>query len=60
MMTFDFAVVLAQWPMLLRGLWLTSLLTVFSAVFGSLLGVACAWARVHGSPGLRAVAGKNF
>ena len=57
MMTFDFAVVLGQWPMLLRGLWLTCVLSAFSAVFGAAVGIACAWARVHGSAGLRAVVG---
>lgn len=49
MIEFDFAVVLAQWPMLLRGLGLTVALTAISAVLGALLGTACAWARLHGS-----------
>jgi polar amino acid transport system permease protein len=53
MIEFDFATVLAQWPMLMRGLLLTVLLTVVSAVLGALLGTACAWARLHGGTGLK-------
>jgi len=53
MIEFDFAVVLGQWPMLLRGLALTLLLTIVSAVLGALLGTACAWARLHGPTALR-------
>ncbi|HEY8906092.1 MAG TPA: amino acid ABC transporter permease [Rhodoferax sp.] len=53
MIEFNFGTVLAQWPMLLRGLGLTVLLTAFSAVLGSLVGTACAWARLHGSPMLK-------
>nr|WP_319565729.1 amino acid ABC transporter permease [uncultured Rhodoferax sp.] len=53
MIEFNFVTVLEQWPMLLRGLGLTVLLTAFSAVFGSLLGTACAWARLHGGPMLK-------
>lgn len=47
-MTFDFAAVLAQWPLLLRGVAFTVLLTANAAVFGMALGVACAWARSWG------------
>jgi polar amino acid transport system permease protein len=57
MVEFDFLVVLAQWPMLLRGLGLTVLLTAVSAVFGTLLGTACAWARLHGGRRLKRVVG---
>ena len=57
MIEFNFAVVLAQWPMLLRGLGLTVVLTAFSAVLGTLLGTACAWARLHGSTALKRVVG---
>jgi polar amino acid transport system permease protein len=56
-MNFDFGVVLAQWPMLLSGLGLTVLLTAVSAAGGTALGVACAWARVHGGWGLRTAVG---
>jgi polar amino acid transport system permease protein len=54
---FDFAVVLAQWPMLLHGLLLTVALTAASAVLGALLGTACAWARLHGNVVLKRVVG---
>ena len=57
MIEFDFGVVVAQWPMLLRGLGLTVVLTIVSAVLGALLGTACAWARLHGQPVLRRVVG---
>lgn len=52
MIAFDFSVVLAQWPMLLRGLLLTVLLSTCAALLGTLLGIGCAWARVHGAPTL--------
>ena len=57
MIEFNFGTVLAQWPMLLRGLGLTVLLTAFSAVLGSLVGTACAWARLNGGPILKRVVG---
>ena len=57
MIEFDFAVVLAQWPMLLRGLGLTVVLTVISAVLGALLGTTYAWARLHGSVILKRAVG---
>ena len=52
-MSFDFAVVLGQWPMLLRGLALTVALTLAAALAGTLLGAACAWARSQGPAPLR-------
>jgi polar amino acid transport system permease protein len=57
MIEFSFGTVLAQWPMLLRGLALTVVLTVISAVLGALVGTACAWARLHGGPVLKRVVG---
>jgi polar amino acid transport system permease protein len=57
MIEFNFGTVLEQWPMLLRGLGLTVELTVISAVLGSLVGTACAWARLHGNPVLKRVVG---
>lgn len=57
MVTLDFGAVLVEWPLLLRGVVMTIGLTVVAAVLGSGLGVACAWARLHGGPLLRAVAG---
>lgn len=53
MIEFDFGVVLAQWPMLAHGLVLTVALTLASAVLGTALGIACAWARLHGGRALR-------
>ena len=57
MIEFNFAVVLTYWPMLLRGLILTLVLTITSAVLGSLLGTACAWSRLHGGKGLKRLVG---
>ena len=57
MIEFNFLVVLAQWPMLARGLALTVALTAASAVLGALLGTACAWARLHGGWALKRAVG---
>ncbi len=56
MITLDFAAVLAEWPLLLRGAAFTLGLTAVSAVLGLMLGVACAWARAWGPSALGAVA----
>lgn len=56
MIAFDFGAVLVDWPLLLRGLGMTVLLTAISAVLGLALGIACAWARVHGGGPLKALA----
>jgi polar amino acid transport system permease protein len=55
--TLDFGAVLAQWPLLLKGVAWTLGLTAISAVIGVVVGVVCAWARVHGGAVLRALAG---
>jgi len=57
MISFDFPAVLAQWPLLARGVAWTVGLTAVSAVVGVALGVACAWARAQGPAGLRWLAG---
>jgi polar amino acid transport system permease protein len=44
----DFGAVLADWPLLLRGLAATAALTALAAALGMVLGVACAWARTWG------------
>jgi len=44
----DFAAVLTQWPILLKGMGWTLGLTVVSAILGVLLGTACAWVRTQG------------
>lgn len=53
----DFASVLTQWPLLLKGVGWTLGLTAVSAVLGVLLGVACAWLRTQGAPWSRAAVG---
>ena len=55
--TFDFLAILAEWPLLLKGVAWTLGLTVVSAVVGVALGIACAWARTEGGAWLRAVVG---
>ncbi|TWO73102.1 amino acid ABC transporter permease [Caenimonas sedimenti] len=55
--TFDFLAILAQWPMLLKGVAWTLGLTAISAVIGVVVGVACAWARSDGPTWLRWVVG---
>jgi polar amino acid transport system permease protein len=55
--TFDFLAVLAEWPMLLKGVAWTLGLTAVSALVGVVVGVACAWARSQGPAPLRAIAG---
>jgi polar amino acid transport system permease protein len=48
MVSLDFAAVLADWPLLLRGLAATVGLTAVSAVTGLAVGVLCGWARAWG------------
>src|SRR6478735_4182957 len=55
--TLDFAAVLSQWPMLLKGVAWTLALTAVSAVVGVVVGVACAWARSQGPAWLKLLAG---
>ncbi|MEO7339025.1 MAG: amino acid ABC transporter permease [Caldimonas sp.] len=57
MIAFDFAAVLVEWPMLARGAAVTIALTAVSATVGVSLGIACAWARLHGPAWLKAIAG---
>jgi polar amino acid transport system permease protein len=57
MVQLDFAAVLADWPLLLRGAALTLALTAVAAVLGVGAGIACARARTHGPPAVRALAG---
>ena len=57
MITFDFLAVLAEWRLLARGVVWTLGLTAVSATVGVALGVACAWARLHGAAWLKAVVG---
>lgn len=48
MVTLDFGAVLAEWPLLLRGMATTAALTAISAAIGLVLGIGCAWARSWG------------
>ena len=57
MVSLDFSAVLVDWPLLLRGLGVTAGLTAVAATLGLALGIACAWARVHGGAALRWSAG---
>ena len=57
MVQLDFGAVLAQWPLLAKGVAWTIGLTVVSAVIGVAVGVACAWARTYGQAWLRWVVG---
>lgn len=52
-MTMDFLPVLAQWPMLLKGLMLTFVLTGIALPLGIALGIACAWMRLHAGLAIR-------
>ncbi|MDH2346120.1 MULTISPECIES: amino acid ABC transporter permease [unclassified Bradyrhizobium] len=52
---FDFGAVLAHWPLLLEGVWTTLRLTLFSTVFGILIGAFCAVIRTGGPTWARAV-----
>ena len=57
MISFDFLAVLAEWPLLVKGIGATLVLTAISAAIGVALGVACAWARVHGPGWLKPIVG---
>jgi polar amino acid transport system permease protein len=48
MVSLDFSAVLVDWPLLLRGVAATVMLTAISAVAGVALGIACGWARAWG------------
>jgi polar amino acid transport system permease protein len=55
--TFDFLAVLVDWRLLLFGTLMTIKLTAIAMVFGSVLGVSCAWARAQGPLWLRPIVG---
>ena len=54
---FDFAAVLAEWPLLLRGVAWTVGLTAVGTVLGMTVGTFCAWARSGGPRWLRLLVG---
>ena len=51
----DFAAVLSQWPLLVKGVAWTLGLTAISALLGGLAGVGCAWVRTQGAAWSRAL-----
>jgi polar amino acid transport system permease protein len=53
----DFPAVLAEWPLLAKGVGVTLVLTAVAATAGVALGTACAWARLHGATWLKAIVG---
>ena len=53
----DFPAVLAEWPLLLHGIYWTVGLTAVATVVGMALAIAFAWARAHGQTWLRWVVG---
>ncbi len=53
MLILNFSSVLKAWPMFLHGVWLTAALTAVSCSLGTLLGIACAWCRIHGARWMR-------
>ncbi len=53
----EFLAVLAQWPLLLKGIGWTLGLTVISASIGVVVGVACAWSRASGPAWLKGLVG---
>ncbi|PKO44721.1 MAG: polar amino acid ABC transporter permease [Betaproteobacteria bacterium HGW-Betaproteobacteria-3] len=55
--TFDFLAVLAQWPLLVKGVAWTLGLTAVSAIIGVVVGIGCAWSRVYGATWLKCLAG---
>jgi len=56
-MEFDFGAILADWPLLAKGIAWTLGLTAIATLIGMVLGVACAWARASGPAWLRWVVG---
>lgn len=57
LVTLDFWAVLAQWPILLKGLAWTVALTAVATVVGVAIGIGGGWARVHGPVLLRGLVG---
>jgi len=55
--TLDFAAVLTEWPLLVKGIAWTLGLTAVSAVLGVAIGIAAAWVRGHAAAWLRALVG---
>ncbi|VWX62111.1 Polar amino acid transport system permease protein [Burkholderiales bacterium 8X] len=54
---FDFGAVLAEWPLLAKGVAWTLGLTAIATLLGMVVGVACAWSRASGPAWLRWIVG---
>ena len=54
---FDFSAILAEWPLLLKGIAWTVYLSLLAAVVGVGVGIGCAWARTHGKAWLKWLVG---
>jgi polar amino acid transport system permease protein len=53
--TFQFDAVLAAWPLLLKGTWITIQLSLTATVLGLAVAIVCAWIKTSGPKGLRFV-----
>ena len=51
--TFQFADVLAAWPLLLKGTWTTVQLSLLATALGLIVAIACAWGKTAGPRPLR-------
>jgi polar amino acid transport system permease protein len=51
--TFQFADVLAAWPLLLKGTWTTVQLSLLATALGLMVAIACAWGKTAGPRPLR-------
>jgi polar amino acid transport system permease protein len=51
--TLQFADVLAAWPLLLKGTWITIQLSLVATALGLLVAIACAWGKTAGPQPLR-------
>jgi polar amino acid transport system permease protein len=51
--TFQFDAVLAAWPLLLKGTWITVQLSLTATLLGLLVAIACAWGKTSGPKPLR-------
>lgn len=50
---FEFGDVLAAWPLLLKGTWITIQLSLTATVIGLIVAIACAWGKTSGPRPLR-------
>lgn len=51
--SFQFADVLAAWPLLLKGTWITIQLSLLATLLGLIVAIACAWGKTSGPKPLR-------